>query len=116
MADPNAKLTYSGEDGKPGFIAAWESNMKNVGVGEQEVIKVEEGIGYEVEIRFKKPFEGTSYASTKTEAIGDNQTLVTTTFNSTTPFPMNIMSALMKNMLKKDMDETGRNLKKVLEQ
>lgn len=115
MADPNSKITYTGTDGTVGFKAAWNSQMKNVGVGEQEITKITEGIGYDVILRFEKPFKGISYANTITQSLSENQTKLTTTFSSTTPFPMNLMSLMMKNMLLKDMNENSSNLKKLLE-
>ena len=115
MADPNSKITYTGVDGTVGFKAAWNSQMKNVGVGEQEITKITDGVGYDVILRFEKPFKGISYANANTQALSANQTKVITTFSSTTPFPMNLMSAMMKGMLLKDMNENSANLKKVLE-
>jgi hypothetical protein len=38
--DPNMKKTYTGTDAEVGFISAWESTDKNVGVGEQEIKKI----------------------------------------------------------------------------
>lgn len=115
MTDPNSKITYTGVDGTVGFKAAWNSEMKNVGVGEQEITKITDGIGYDVILRFEKPFKGISYANAATQKLTDNQTKVITTFSSTTPFPMNAISAMMKGMLLKDMNENSANLKKVLE-
>ena len=115
MADPNVKLTYTGTDGTVGFRAAWESADKNVGVGEQEIMSIQEGIGYDAEIRFEKPFKGVSTANVTTEAMSSNQTKVTTTFNSKTPFPMNIMVPMIKKMLTKDMNQNSETLKRVLE-
>jgi hypothetical protein len=115
MADPNSKLTYTGTDGSVGFKAAWNSQMKNVGVGEQEITKITDGVGYDVILRFEKPFKGISYANATTQKLTDIQTKVITTFSSTTPFPMNLMSAMMKGMLLKDLNENSANLKKVLE-
>lgn len=115
MMDPNVKLAYTGTDGTVGFKSAWESKNKNVGVGEQEITKINEGDGYEVEIRFKKPFEGVSTAVTSTQAISNTQTKITNTFYSSNPFPMNLMIPMLKKMLKKDMDENAANLKKILE-
>ena len=115
MADPNVKITYTGTDGNVGFRAAWESADKNVGVGEQEIMSIQEGVGYDAEIRFEKPFKGISTANVTTEALSSNQTKVTTTFNSKTPFPMNIMVPMIKKMLQKDMDMNSENLKRVLE-
>ncbi len=115
MADPDIELTYTGEDGTVGFIAAWKSEDKNVGVGEQEITNIQAGERYDVELRFKKPFEGTNYAYTITEAVSDNQTRVTTVFEAHTPFPMNVMSQIFKATLQKDMDQNNATLKAVLE-
>ncbi len=115
MQDPNVKLTYTGTDGTVGFKAAWVSDMKDVGVGEQEITAIKEGERYDVEIRFEKPFKGIATAYTTTETVSPYETKVTTTFNSTTPFPMNIMSPFINKMLQKDMDMNGATLKKVLE-
>ena len=115
MADPNVELEYKGTDGTVGFSASWKSNDKNVGVGEQEIIKIKEGERYDVEIRFEKPFKGTSYAYTTAEPLGSGKTKVTTVFNTTTPFPMNLMVPMIEKMLKKDMAENAANLKRVLE-
>jgi uncharacterized protein YndB with AHSA1/START domain len=115
MADPNVKLMYKGTDATVGFVSSWKSEMKNVGVGEQEVTAIKEGESIEMEIRFEKPFKGISTAITTVASVNDNQTKYTNTFNTRSPYPMNIMSALMKKMLKKDMDETSARLKKVLE-
>ncbi len=115
MADPNAKLNYIGQDGTIGFISQWESELKNVGIGEQEIMYINENESYQLEIRFKKPFEGVSQAITTTEAISDNQTKVTTTFLTSTPFPMNVMVPFISKMLKKDMDGNMGRLKTNLE-
>jgi hypothetical protein len=115
MADPNVKINYTGTDGTVGFKAAWSSNDKNVGVGEQEIIDIMKGIGYKVEIRFEKPFKGISYATNTTKAIDENNTKLTTVFDFNTPFPMNVLVPLTSKMLLKDMNENANNLKKLLE-
>jgi uncharacterized protein YndB with AHSA1/START domain len=115
MADPNVKLTYTGVDGTVGFTSAWVSADKNVGVGAQEITNIKENERYDVEIRFEKPFKGVSTAFTTTEAVSENQTKVTNSFSSTTPFPMNIMLPMLRKMLLKDMNETMSRLKANLE-
>jgi ABC-type lipoprotein release transport system permease subunit len=116
MADPNLNIVYTGTDGEVGFISTWKSEVKNVGEGAQEITKIFPGQGYEVEIRFEKPFKGTSYAVAMTQSLSDDETKVTTTFKTSMPFPMNAMAPMLKKMLLKDMDETSANLKKQLEQ
>ncbi|MES2796114.1 MAG: SRPBCC family protein [Bacteroidota bacterium] len=116
MADPNIQIQYSGTDGEVGFKSAWQSDDKNVGVGEQEIMKINGTDGFEVEIRFKKPFEGISQAEYRLDSLAENQTKITTTFYSENPFPINLMIPIIKNMLKKDMDQNSANLKRQLEQ
>ena len=74
MADPNSKIEYIGTDGTVGFISSWKSEMKNVGVGEQEIINIVDGERYDVEIRFEKPFKGISMATITTEFVDANKT------------------------------------------
>src|SRR4051812_17891546 len=57
MADPNSKKTSKGTDGTVGFIYGWDSENKNVGQGEQEIIAIKEGERVDYELRFIKPFE-----------------------------------------------------------
>ncbi len=115
MADPDIKITNTGIDGTVGFISAWTSDLKNVGVGAQEITKIVPGKSYDAELRFEKPFKGVSYANTTLHAVSPGQTKVIITFNTKTDFPMSAMIPLIKNMLKKDMDENAANLKRVLE-
>lgn len=116
MADPNLDIVYTGTDGEVGFVSTWKSAQKNVGEGAQEITKIFPGQGYEVEIRFEKPFKGTSYAVAMAREVAPNQTKVTTTFHTSMPFPMNAMAPMLKKMLLRDMNETASNLKKQLEQ
>lgn len=115
MRDPKVRLTYTGTDGAVGFISAWESNDKNVGIGEQEIINVKEGESIEVEIRFKKPFEATNYALTTIAAEGNNQARVSNKFYGRSKFPMNIMNLFMGKIVGKDMQQNLQNLKNNLE-
>ena len=39
MMDRNVKKSFKGTDGTVGFVAAWDSDNKKVGKGEQEVKK-----------------------------------------------------------------------------
>lgn len=115
MKDPNIKLVYTGIDGTVGFSSAWESKDKNVGIGEQEIKKLVEGESIEVEIRFKKPFEGTNHACTAVMAINDTQAKVTQEFYGKSKFPMNIMNLFMNKLVGKDMQKNLENLKANLE-
>jgi hypothetical protein len=115
--DPNIKLTYKGNDGEPGFISAWESNMENVGVGEQEIKKLDDGKRIDSELRFKKPFESTSDAYMTMEDAGPNATKVRWGFSGSMPRPMNLLLLVMDmdKEVGKDFEAGLLNLKTILE-
>ncbi|MBK7707659.1 MAG: SRPBCC family protein [Acidobacteria bacterium] len=115
--DPNIKLNYKGNDGEPGFVSAWESNMENVGVGEQEIKKIDEGKRIDSELRFKKPFESTSQAYMTMEDAGPNATKVRWGFSGSMPRPMNLILLVMDmdKEIGKDFDAGLANLKTILE-
>lgn len=115
MTDPNIKLDYQGIDGTVGFISSWSSENKNVGVGAQEIKAIKEGERYDVELRFEKPFKATNQAYTTTTALDSNRTKVTTVFSGSNPYPMNLMSFMIRKMLLKDMNKNMENLKSILE-
>ncbi len=117
MTDPNAVKTYTGTDGTIGFIASWDSKMNDVGQGEQEIKKIQDGERLDMELRFIRPFKATDYAYMTTESIGGNQTKVNWGFYGKMDYPMNIM-LLMYNMDKTlggDMNTGLTNLKAILE-
>ncbi len=115
MRDPNVQMTYSWVDGTVGFVSAWVSNDKNVGVGEQEIKSMTEGEKIDVEIRFKKPFASVASASMVLTSISDTETLVTDTYYGDAAFPMNLITFLFVWGVKKDMQKNLDNLKIILE-
>lgn len=116
--DPAMKKTFSGKDGTVGAISAWESQDKNIGIGEQEIIKIAEGERIDFEVRFKVPFESTDNAFMITKNISPNQTKVIWGFNGNMPYPMNLMLPIMnmEQMLGKDLETGLKNLKYNLEE
>lgn len=115
MKDPHIKIVYTGVDGTVGFTSAWRSDDKNVGIGEQEIIKINEGETIEVEIRFEKPFKATNRAVNELATTAGGQTVMTQTFFGTSKFPMNIMNLFMDKLVGKDMQTNLQNLKSILE-
>ena len=117
LADPNMKKSYSGTDGQPGFISAWESKVDSVGVGEQEIMKVTPNERIDYELRFKEPFESTELAYMTSKPIGDNKTEVGWGFTGKMSPPMNLMLLFMdfEAMIGKDFESGLANLKKKLE-
>ena len=115
MKDPNVKIAYTGTDGTVGFTSSWSSNDKNVGIGEQEIIALQESESMKVEIRFKKPFEAVNYATTTVTALSPTQTTVTNVFTGRQKFPLNIMNVMMDKLVGKDMQQNLINMKANLE-
>jgi len=100
-----------------GFVSAWDSEMNEVGKGEQEIKKIIEGDRIDFELRFIKPFEATDNAYMSTESVADSSTKVTWGFNGRMNYPMNLMLLTMNmdEMLGKDLQEGLVNLKANLE-
>ena len=115
--DANMKKEYKGTDGTVGFVASWDSEMKDVGKGEQEIKKITEGERLDFELRFLKPFKATDNAYMTTEATADNQTKVKWGFDGKMNYPMNLMLLFcdMDKMLGKDLATGLQNLKTTLE-
>jgi Polyketide cyclase / dehydrase and lipid transport len=115
MADPIMKKTLTGTDGTVGFIYAWKSEDKGVGQGAQEITALTENKKMNTEIRFIKPFEGTSYVTLLTDSTGTNETDVTWIMEGKSKYPMNFMNLFMGKMLHNDMQISLQNLKNNLE-
>jgi hypothetical protein len=115
--DPNMKTDFRGTDGTEGFVSAWDSDVKNVGKGEQEILKIIDGERIDYEIRFLKPFKSTSWAYITTRAVAENQTRVHWEFNGKMKYPTNLMLLIMnmEKMIGGDLDKGLQNLKSILE-
>ncbi len=115
MADPNMKKKYRGKDGTVGFMYSWDSTMKNVGAGEQEITGIDEGKSIEYEIRFFRPMQNTGKTKFRITGNGDARSSVTWNFDSPSKFPMSLFSPIFKIMLGKDLEKGLINLKRILE-
>jgi hypothetical protein len=115
--DPAMTKTYRGTDGTVGFVAAWDSKIKDVGVGEQEIKKITEGERMDFELRFIEPFEATEHAYMTTTPESENATKVTWGFDGHMDYPKNIMMLFMDfdQMIGDDLSTGLTNLKSVLE-
>lgn len=107
--DPKTKNTSTGKDGAVGYIHSWSSTHEEVGVGEQEIMKMTIDERIDFALRFKKPMEMEATAYMTTEENGDN-TKVTWVCEGGSPYPFNIFFLFM------DMDEAlGPDLQKGLD-
>ena len=108
--DPTMKQSYSGPEGNVGSVYSWNSKHEDVGVGEQEIIKLIEGKSISYELRFKKPWESTGKAHFLLDESSRLSTKVDWSFEGSMPWPWNITLLFM------DMDsELGPDLEKGLE-
>ncbi len=111
------KKEFRGTDGTPGFVSSWDSENRNVGKGEQEILKVTEGELIDYELRFLKPFRSVSRAYMKVVSEGDDRTKVQWGFSATMNYPSNIMLVFMhmEKVTGKDLEKGLQNLKALLE-
>lgn len=116
--DPKMKSTYKGTDGEVGSISAWESDVKDVGVGEQEITKITEGKRIDFALRFKKPMEDNAVGFMSTETVSGNKTKVKWGISGVMPYPMNLMLPMMKmdQMIGNDLQKGLDNLKVKMEE
>lgn len=114
--DPDMIQSHSGTDGTVGFVSHWEGN-KDVGVGEQEIIKIVENKRIDSQLRFFKPWKSESDAYLITKEVDASNTEVTWGFSGVNKVPMNIMMLFydMEKMVGKDFDEGLASLKEILE-
>jgi uncharacterized membrane protein len=112
--DPSMKKSSRGTDETVGFTTMWEGN-KDVGKGEQEIKKIEEGQRMDFELRFEKPMKDIAQAYMTTDSVAPNQTLVKWGINGHMNYPMNIMGLFMNKMLGGDFEVGLANLKALQE-
>lgn len=116
MLDPSMKKEYEGTDGQVGFIYRWDSaTNKNVGAGEQEIIKMEEGKSIDYKLHFLRPMKNTAYSGFLITATNSQSTTVQWRFYGPTKFPMTILKGVFEKMLGKDLEKGLATLKQVLE-
>lgn len=112
MADPSMKKTHSGTDGTVGFVYGWNSDK--VGEGEQEITSITEGERVDMDLRFKRPFEGNGHAFMATkDTIGG--TKVTWNMNGHSNYPMNFMNLFTGSSIGGAFEEGLTNMKNNLE-
>ena len=111
------KKHYRGIDGTVGFVSGWDSNKSDVGTGEQEIKKLQNGERIDTEIRFLKPIASTSYSYMYTTDYQEIYTKVKWGFNGKMKYPMNLMILLMNmdKMIGDDVQTGLDNLKVILE-
>jgi uncharacterized protein YndB with AHSA1/START domain len=117
MMDPNMTKYYKGTDGTPGFVAGWDSQLKDLGHGEQEIKRIAEGERIDFELRFIEPMASTNQAYFITTAADSSHTNVIWAFDGKMNYPMNLLLLFinMDKVLGGDLQTGLNNLKKELE-
>lgn len=115
--DPEMKKTFRGTDGTVGFVSRWESENENVGVGEQEILNIENNSRIDYELRFEKPWESVSPAYLIVESVSPVKSKVSWGFEGHMDYPSNIMLLFMdmEEMLGNDLQQGLNKLKTILE-
>lgn len=114
MKDPNMEVEYSGNPGEVGYKSSWKSENPEVGVGSQEIVELVPNKSINVAMNFAG-WEGTSYANWTFEEA-ENGTKVSWGFDGAeTPFYMNWMNGIMKNMVSIEYKASLKNLKERIE-
>ncbi|MEO8173383.1 MAG: SRPBCC family protein [Sediminibacterium sp.] len=117
MQDPNLKKEYIGTDATVGFVYKWDSQLKDVGQGEQQITGLTENEKIDYEIHFFKPFKNVCGSALTLQSVNDTQTNVNFSFYGKRNFPMRIFHFLLnlRKVLQKDLHKSLENLKTVLE-
>ena len=115
--DPDMKQEFVGVDGTIGFTSKWDSDHKQVGAGEQEIISIVENERMEAELRFLKPWKSQSTGFFETRDAGNGSTEVVWGFYGDNKFPFSIMMLFMNidKAVGKDFEEGLAELKRTLE-
>ena len=117
LKDPTMQKSFNGVDGEVGFVSAWDSKDPNVGVGEQEILAIEQGKRIDYALRFKEPFEASDKAYIEFDEVNGDKTKVTWGFEGHMDYPMNSMLLMMdmEEMVGTDFSEGLQKLKSILE-
>ena len=114
--DPAMKKEMSGIDGTIGAKQSWESDAKEVGTGSQTISKIEAPNFFGTDLKFYVPYESEAKGYVKLAQEGD-VTFATWGFESTMPYPMNLMKLVynFEDMMAADWQKGLSRLKNLSE-
>jgi len=112
--DTTTKVTIKGTDGQVGAISSWVSEHKEVGVGEQEITKLEPNNRIEIAMRFKEPWVSESTGYYDLEEV-DGKIKVTWGMETDVDFPVNIMMKFNRGTVEKQFAKGLGALKEICE-
>ena len=115
--DPNTVHEYRGAGNSVGSVHAWTSEHKQVGKGEQEIIKMIPNKEIISELRFKEPFESNSIAFLKFDDNGSDTKVIWGYDTNYGAIESVIMMFLdMDKLLGPDFEKGLQNAKSILEE
>jgi len=115
MTDPGMKKEFKGIDGTVGFVYRWDSEDKQAGKGEQEIVNIVKDKILDVQVRFERPFKNTANTPFMVEPLGSGESKVTWSMIGVNPYPRNFINVFIDKMLGKDLEISLLNLKAILE-
>lgn len=115
--DPAMKVDYRGTDGTVGFVFSWDSQVKEAGKGEQEILQITENERIDYELRFMEPMESKDRMYLATQPLTDSTTVVKWGFDGKMDYPMNLALLFLDldQLVGKDLETGLSNLKEILE-
>ncbi|MBN8578978.1 MAG: SRPBCC family protein [Cytophagales bacterium] len=113
--DTQMTKEFKGTDGEVGFIYSWASSVKEVGVGEQEIIRLVPFKRIETQIRFKKPFASNDPFTIILEPVDTTLTKVKFSYLLSMSYPTNIMLSVFSDRVYKRMQNNLLAAKSLLE-
>jgi hypothetical protein len=113
--DRHCDFRFTGFDGEPGTVLAWESEKPHVGSGEVEITAISPN-RIDQEIRFFKPVQSTVYTSCVLRASALNATAITLNYYMKAEFPYNLLVVLFgANKIKADYKVSMKYVKEAVE-
>jgi len=114
--DPTMVKGFSGVDGTIGAMQSWDSEVKEVGKGQQTIARIEAPSLFETELVFYTPYESEAIGYVKLEVEGEG-TKATWGFQSEMPYPFNVMALFtdMEDMMGEDWNKGLTKLKNISE-
>jgi hypothetical protein len=105
--------TYRGTDGTVGFVSAWESEDKNIGKGEQEIVAIVPNERIDYRLRFVKPFRSESESWFVLEDAGLDKTRITWGVKGRMGYPLNFFLWIvpMDSLLEDNLEQGLQNVK-----
>lgn len=113
MQDPDLNPTITGKDGTEGAVQSWDS--ETAGAGNQTIAQVTAD-KVVMNIVFIRPFPGGATVTNNIADAGDGKTILTATFETSSPWPMNLIGyTIGRSMIQSTQQQNLANVRQILE-